>query len=137
LLTPLASSGADPAVRAYVPQPLLAAATTNPGSAFKVIVQGTGETSSTVATDVRGEIAADPGKAKGLGRKFASISGVSAELTGKQILKLAKKKGILAITPDAPVTLAAAGDAPNNVAIPTISGTAEEGQALTAATGDW
>src|SRR5207244_129756 len=102
-----------------------------------VIVQGSGETSSTVATDVRDEVAADPGKAKGLGRKFASISGVSAELTGKQILKLAKKKGILAITEDAPVSLTDGSDAPVNGSWPTITATAEVGGSVTAAAGEW
>jgi hypothetical protein len=124
--------------QAYIPDALLHAATANPGAAFKVIVQGTGSTaSSAVATDVRGESKANPGKAKGLARTFTSISGVSAELTGKQILKLAKKNTIFAITADAPVRLSDAAGAPVNASPPTIAATAQEGQALTAATGDW
>ena len=41
-----------------------------------------------------------PGKAKGLMKSFTSVNGVSAELTGAQIVDLAKRPGILAITPD-------------------------------------
>src|SRR5712691_1234992 len=137
LFAPLASS-ADPDTRAFVPTSLLQAATANPDAAFKVIVQGTGTSgSAAVATDVRGEVAADPGKAKGLARKFALISGVSAELTGKQILKLAKKENILAITEDAPVLLSDTTAAPISVSPPTINGTAQDGQPLTAAAGNW
>src|SRR5439155_9039434 len=84
LFAPLASRAkADD--QAFVSQQLLQAATANPDAAFKVIVQGKDATgSAAVATAVLDEASADPGKAKGLGRKFASISGVSAELTGKQ-----------------------------------------------------
>src|SRR5438445_9950655 len=137
LFAPLASSAkADD--QAFVSQQLLQAATANPDAAFKVIVQGKDATgSAAVATAVLDEASADPGKAKGLGRKFASISGVSAELTGKQILKLATKKGILAITADAPVRLADVSGAPVNAAPPAISGTAQAAQTLTATAGDW
>src|SRR5207253_686882 len=64
---------------------------------------------------------------------------VSAELTGKQIEKLAHKPWIAAITPDAPVKLAdAAGpSAPSAVTPPAVSGTAQEGQQLTATAGTW
>src|SRR5713226_4377609 len=137
LFAPLASS-ANPDDQAFVSQQLLQAATANPEAAFKVIVQGKGATgSAAVASDVSGEVSADPGKAKGVGRKFASISGVSAELTGKQILKLAKKKGILAITADSPVRLSDVSGAPVNAAPPAISGTAQAAQTLTATAGDW
>ncbi|MDX6410929.1 MAG: hypothetical protein QOE91_445, partial [Gaiellaceae bacterium] len=144
LAAPLAGADAGEH-QAFIPDALLQAATADPGASFKVIVQGASATpTNTVAADVRDERAADPGKAKGLGRKFASISGVSAELTGKQILKLAKRKSILAITEDAPVTLAdapvlpaGAAEAPVSVSPPTISGPAQAGQPLAAATGDW
>ena len=65
LTAPLAGADVgDP--QAYVPKALLQAAAANPGAAFKVIVQGTGATASgAVATDVRGESAADPGQGKG------------------------------------------------------------------------
>ena len=48
------------------------------------------------------------GKAKGLKRTFSSVSGVAAQLTGAQIVELARQKGILAITPDSKIRLSAA-----------------------------
>src|SRR5207244_6323328 len=89
-----------------------------------------------VATDVSAEVAATPGKARGLKRKFALISGVTAELTGKQILKLAKRPWISAITLDAPV---AASDStpPANTGTPRVSGTAQDGATLTVDAGTW
>ncbi len=65
---------------------------------FKVIVQGRSSTgSSTVASDVRSTGIA-------VRRSFKVISGVSATLPGKLILRLAKVRDISAITPDVQVT---------------------------------
>jgi len=90
---------------AYVSPALLAEAKAHPDASFDVIVQGEGRKgSAAVASDVRAL-----GSGNGVGvlrRQFAAIAGVAAELTGKQILKLAEKKGISAITEDAAVTLA-------------------------------
>ena len=75
----------------------------HPNTLFKVIVQGDpGTRSEDVAQTV------EHGKGR-LERRFVSIVGVSAELTGKQILELADDEGIRAITADAPVILAGAG----------------------------
>ena len=105
LLGPLPANGGAPP-RAFVPTTLLQAAQNGPDATFEVIVQGTrGRSSEAVADDVRAEIAADRGQAKGIRRRFASISGVAAELTGAQIVKLAGRPNILAITQDAPVRL--------------------------------
>src|SRR5713226_7781756 len=82
---------------AVVPANLIAQAQANPDQVFHVIVQGTkGNKSDAVAQDVSSE----NGKLK---RKFFSISGVSADLSGKDLLKLAQHPGVLAITPDAPL----------------------------------
>jgi serine protease AprX len=79
-------------------------AATNPGAVFKVIVQGKpGHESKAIGDEVDAQTAAEPGNGIGLKRRFLSINGVSAELTGKQILRLARKQGIVAITEDAPV----------------------------------
>jgi serine protease AprX len=84
---------------ALVPDTLLAQAMANPLQTFHVIVQGSkGNSTKTVASDVQSTT--KNGKLK---RKFLSISGVSADLTGADILKLAKNPHVLAITPDTPV----------------------------------
>ena len=89
-------AGAPGQSQALVPAGLLAAAQANPGQTFHVIVQGRrGSPSDAVGTDVAGE----NGRRH---RSFRSISGVSADLTGKQILKLVKHQRVLAITPDQP-----------------------------------
>jgi serine protease AprX len=91
---------------AYVPKILRDAATAKPDAVFKVIVQGgKGKSSKDVATDVKAAQFEAPGKASVLKRRFVSLAGVSAELTGRQILKLATKNGIFSITDDAGVRL--------------------------------
>jgi serine protease AprX len=104
LTSAVASGSAAPgeSSSAFVPQSLRDAATANPDAVFKVIVQGGKEKSTTnVATDVQDAQTEAPGKAPGLKRRFLSLAGVSAELTGRQILRLSTKSGIFAITDDA------------------------------------
>jgi serine protease AprX len=105
LATPLGAAAGDAgdpkAPSAFVPAPLYDAATAAPDRAFDVIVQGRGRTnSSDVAAAVRNERSVD-----GKVRKFTSIAGVATQLTGDELLKLARKHDIYAITPDAPVRL--------------------------------
>ena len=113
-----------------MPPGLAAAAKADPGRTFRVIVQGNGVATPAVASAVTSEIAANPVKAKGLRRRFAVISGVAADLTGRQILSLAHRPSILAITPD--TKLAGSLDGPALVSAPTINGTAVEGGSLSA-----
>lgn len=102
-----AASVRDPR-SAYVPADLLAAAKASPKAVFKVVVQGSSKKSSkAVAALVKNAQAENPGRAKGLKKSFAVITGVSADLTGRQILVLAKRAGIVSITPDARVSLSA------------------------------
>src|SRR5712691_1364926 len=90
LLVPLAA-GAERPAGAFVPTALADAAQANPDAAFDVIVQGAGSQSSAgVAANVHASMDALPGNAVGIRRRFASITGVAAKLTGKQILQLAK-----------------------------------------------
>ncbi len=92
---------------AFVPASLLAQAQADPSAVFKVIVQGSGPGNGNgVAASIQSTRLADPGVAVGLKRQLATISGASAELTGKQLLKLAHIPGITAITPDGLVQLA-------------------------------
>ena len=91
---------------ALVPASLMAEAQAHPNQIFSVIVQGkNGTKSSSVANAVLDSTDAKPGKAKGLKRTFSSVSGVSAQLTGAQIVELAGQKGILTITPDSKIRL--------------------------------
>ena len=86
---------------ALVPDSLLARAQANPDGGINVIVQAKpGRSSTYVARLVNGVVEEHPGKAKGLKNKFSAVNGVSARLTGAQIVELAQQKGILAITPD-------------------------------------
>jgi serine protease AprX len=93
---------------AFVPRELLEAAKESPDALFNVIVQGRDEKpSADVADEVGDEIRKgrnDGRGRRGLGvkRKFLSVAGTSAELTGRQIAKLADKSWVLAITEDTP-----------------------------------
>jgi serine protease AprX len=91
--------------RAYLSPGLYEAARANPKASFQVIVQGQDESSSGVAAEVGDARKDHPGKGRGVLKKFRSITGVSAELSGRQILKLAGEEDIAAITSDAPVVL--------------------------------
>ncbi len=82
---------------AVVPASLLQAAQGSPNKLFKVIVQGRSTTgSSTVASDVRSNGSA-------VRRSFKVISGVSASIPGRLLLRLARVRDIAAITPDVQV----------------------------------
>jgi len=94
------------AARALVPASLMEDAQAHPTKVFSVIVQGSrGTKSSAVAGAVSNSLGARPGKAKGVRKSFTSLNGVSAELTGAQIVDLAKRPGILTITPDSRIRL--------------------------------
>ncbi len=119
----------------FIPASLLQAAEANPAGVFRVIVQGdVGNDSRAVASDVSATVTANPGKARGNGRRFRSISGVSAEVTGRQLVALSHRPQLLAITPD--VRLAPAGG-PVVSTPPSITGLAQAGQTLTALVGVW
>jgi serine protease AprX len=91
---------------AFVTPTLLTAATNNPDKVFTVIVSGErGKSSSTVVTKMHGLLDGE-GHSPKVNRQFALISGASVELTGREILKLAEKSYVDAITPDSRVELA-------------------------------
>ena len=114
MVTPMAAvagsgssgKGSGGSVKAYLSPGLLESAQANPKATFDVIVQGTrSESSSGVADEVADARKGEPGKGAGLRKKFRSVNGVAAQLTGKQIVKLARRSHIKAITTDAPVVL--------------------------------
>lgn len=84
---------------AAVPADLLQAAEANEGATFDVIIQGAkGESSD----DVAGELTDGNGTLK---RRFGSIAGVSAEVSGKELLRLARHPHVFAITRDDKLSL--------------------------------
>jgi serine protease AprX len=90
--------------KTYVAPALLEAARANPAKTFSVIVQGDlRRGSDAVAQQVRALAAEMPRSAPGLKKKFLTVNGVSAELTGDQIVELSQRSGLHAITPDAPL----------------------------------
>ncbi len=116
---PLASTGYSATqkdYKAYVTPTLLTAAKSHPNKTYKVIVQGDGTvTSAGVGNAVAAGVAQSMGRGRmyatlfsknRISNKFRSINGVAAKLTGRQILKLADRNHIVAITADAPVELA-------------------------------
>ncbi len=103
-ISPAAASSND----AYVSPALLQDATANPDQLFDVLVQGVkGKDSSDVAKEVEDTRKDKPAKGSSLKRKFVSISGVSATLSGSQLVKLADKSWVDSITPDTRIELAA------------------------------
>ena len=90
----------------YVSAGLLAEAEANPGALFDVIVQArTGKKTSDAADAVTKSVKDDPRTGSKLKRKFVSIAGTSATLSGKQLLKLADRSEIESITRDVEVEL--------------------------------
>jgi len=93
---------------AYTSPGLLDEAAANPQQLFDVIVQAAARgTSDAVAKDVEGVRQDDPASGSRLKRKFASISGTSATLSGRQILTLSKKASVESITRDPKIELTA------------------------------
>src|SRR2546421_2934881 len=89
-------------IAAYATPTLLSSAQANPGSSFKVIVQGkAGNQAAKAVADVLGT------QLKAV-RSLNSIDGVAVELTGAQIVALAADKHVSAIAADARVRLSAA-----------------------------
>src|SRR5712691_5782571 len=103
LLGAVALSLAAPAVAradASVPPGLAKQAAANPDAVFRVIVQGgPGKSSAAVAQAVARGLRAERVRGRGVTRRFLSIHGVAAELTGRQLLSVARGNGILSIKP--------------------------------------
>lgn len=93
-------------LRAFVSPQLAAAARAHPGHVFRVILEGAGSRGErAVVSAVRREVS---GKGVGLGRRLQTIAGASAGVTGRQLISLARTKGVAAITLDRPVHLTGA-----------------------------
>jgi serine protease AprX len=103
LCLPLAAGAHSFAARhssATVPASLVAAAKTHPQQMFDVIVQSTdGATSADAAGAVR-----QSARSRVIKRQYHALHSVSASLTGAGLVRLAKRPGIYAITPNSAVT---------------------------------
>ncbi len=120
--TPLASAGTTSS--AYLPAELRERAQAHPEATFDVIVQGSpGLASGPVAAAVNEISQRVPARAVGVTRRFTSINGVAAELTGKQVVTLSNRPGISAITRNAPMRLA--GGLSSRQQWPFVSGSAK------------
>jgi serine protease AprX len=94
---------------AYVQATLLTAAREHPDGIFPIIVQASdGTSTSEVADEVSKRLDDNSTGADQLTGRFESVTGVSAKLTGEQILDLAKDGDIEAITRDAAMVTAQA-----------------------------
>jgi serine protease AprX len=93
-------------LKAYVSPDLLEKAQASPNAIYDVIIQGASDESTAEVVDEVGDARDhDPGRGVGLRKRFRSLSAVAAQLTGRQILRLARRSDIGAITADAPVRL--------------------------------
>jgi serine protease AprX len=101
-------AGHDDNVRAAVPSDLISAAQANENATFAVIVQGEARgNSNQLAEGIRNEVSS--AKGNGMGRfkhVYRSINGVSLEVSGKELQKLAKHPHVTSITRDEAVPLA-------------------------------
>jgi serine protease AprX len=125
------AAGAPPApaeakLTAFVPALLLAQAQADGKATFSVIVQGVPGRHPDQAVD--DAVATDPGKARGWVRRLDLVNGGLAELTGKELIKLARTPGIAAITPD---MLVKPSGFSNRQQWPYVSGVAEAWPAAT------
>jgi serine protease AprX len=91
------NSGPGGGLTAVVPNSLVAKATANPSQMFDVIVQGDKDSSSSRVAD---EVSNENGKSM---RRFMSVHGVQASISGERLLRLARHSHIVAITPNVAV----------------------------------
>jgi serine protease AprX len=104
LLVALGATGKQ-AAAANIPAGLLAAAQANPAAIFHVIVETPTGSTENVIGYVRNALDAQGESGEGITRRFRSINGLAATLSGKQLLHLVKHDPSLTIVPDAPVVL--------------------------------
>jgi serine protease AprX len=98
-----AFSGGDH-LKAYVPGALVSAIEQDPAQTFDVIVQGEKNgVSAGIVKQLTGESGAAATNGSQIKEQFSSINGIDASLTGTQILALAKRSYVTAITPNATV----------------------------------
>jgi serine protease AprX len=92
--------------KAYLSPGLLSSVKEYPNRTFDVIVQGSyGKPTSEVTGEVKKAMEEAPGKGLGVRLRYSLINATAAQLTGKQILILARRSNIASVTTDGPVVL--------------------------------
>jgi hypothetical protein len=141
MVVPVAGSAASRSAHAPTAssQTLLERAAANPEQAFDVIVQTRGKSGKGQTAELIDTVSAThPGKARGLKKQFGVINAAAAELTGAQIVELAGKKNVVAITVDA--AMVASGNGNTSTSTSTCSTCPFEGvnwPYITGVTGFW
>jgi serine protease AprX len=112
VIIPAAGIAGSGDYRAAVPADLISAAQANENASFAVIVQGALRgNSKQLADEIRNEVSSGSGDGMGrFKRVFNSINGVSLQVSGKELLKLARHPSVAAITRDDPLTVVGNGD---------------------------
>jgi serine protease AprX len=109
-------SGKIGGLKAYVPEALLSSIQQNPKQSFDVIIQGDRKVKAhefiqKILQDKSGSADENVGAGQ-VKREFVSLSGAQLTLTGKQILRLAKRGIAQAILPNETVKMTDVGDLP-------------------------
>ena len=107
VVIPAAGIAGQKETRALVPGDLISAAQANENATFKVIVQGDAKgKSSDLANQIRSELSSGKGDGSSkFKRLFNSINGTAVEISGKELLKLARHPNVASITRDEAVSL--------------------------------
>jgi serine protease AprX len=101
--TPSSTGGSGTTYTAFMTSSLKNAIAANPRSLFNVIVKGAkGISTTSVASDVSTEIAANPASGSGTKKQYSVINGTASQLSGKQIQNLSHKTRIVSIIEDVP-----------------------------------
>jgi hypothetical protein len=108
VVVPAAGIAGETDYRAAVPGDLISAAQANEDAKFAVIVQGDPRgRSKDLAEGIRNELSSGSGDGSGrFKRLFSSINGTAVEISGKELLKLARHPQVTSITRDDSVQLA-------------------------------
>jgi serine protease AprX len=117
---------AAPAVArgAFLSKGLAAQAEASPDALFDVIIQSSpGKSSEALAQQLRQDLVTRVAKGAGVRKSFHSVDGVAAQLSGDEILRLAKRHDLLSITEDTALR-GAAGGYSTTQRWPYVSGTA-------------
>jgi serine protease AprX len=100
----VAAVAAPTASAGFLPKGLAHKVRAKDDARFSVIVEvAQGKRASAVAQEIQAERAARLAPGVGVRRNFTSVNAFAAELTGKEILRLAARKDVFAITEDAPL----------------------------------